>query len=166
MDTDKKIITYSGLNKLRQSHKQKSIVLTMGTYDVLHLGHLIHFNFCKKQGDILVVGLGNDLTVSKVKGSNRPINNELSRARLIAGLKVVDYVVISEENDPFDLKLLSETLKPDIFVIPAGDSQLKVRKEFMENLGAKVVICKRVPPRSVKGPISSSKIIDALYSDQ
>lgn len=160
----KKIVSYKQLDKLRKqaSAKSKTIVFTMGSYDVLHLGHLTHFDCCKQQGDILVVGIGSDKTIRSLKGPSRPINNQRTRAKLLTYLSNVDYVVISEEDGPLDIIDLSALLKPDVFVLPENDSQLKQRKTLLESQGSKVVICERTPPPEVESGISTTKIIEQL----
>lgn len=164
MRTDKKIVTYQDLPKLRRKYSRsgKTIVLTMGSFDVLHLGHAVHLNYCKQQGDILVVGLGSDKVISIHKGPSRPIHNQTVRARLVACLEMVDHVVVSEEETPNDAIELSKLLRPNIFVIPKNDSQLNDRKKQFLAIGAKVVVCRRTPPLRIKGGISSSKIIKRL----
>lgn len=160
MKTDRKIISYSQLEKIRTKYNKpcKIIVFTSGCYDILHLGHLLHFNFCKSKGDILVVSIGNDKTVRDLKGPTRPINSEEFRARMIAALEIVDYVVISEESGIMDHTNLVHRLCPDIYVVPATDSKLSEKKALIESVGGELMACKRLPPAHLKGGISTSQI--------
>jgi len=164
MKTDKKIIKYKDLNRLRQRAKKegKTISFTSGCYDILHLGHVIHFNYCKSLADILVVTIGNDKTIRELKGNGRPINNERFRSRLLAALEIVNYVVISEEFGKMDHKESMKLLKPDIFVVNATDSAISEKRELAESIGIKFVACKRLPPDNVKGGISTTDIESKL----
>lgn len=164
MKTDQKIIKYKDLGKLHQKATQgkKTIVFTSGCYDILHLGHVIHFNFCKQQGDILVVTVGNDKTIKELKGPTRPINDEKFRARLLASLELVDYVVISEEFGKMDHIKSMELLRPDKYVLNATDSAVKEKKALTDKFGVELVLCKRLPPGHKKGGISSTQLGEKL----
>ncbi len=166
MKTDKKIIKYKDLAKLRAkaSKEGKTIVFTSGCYDILHLGHVIHFNFCKQQADILVVTVGNDKTIRDLKGPTRPINDENFRSRLLAALELVDYVVISEEFGKMDHVKSTELLRPDKYVLNATDSAIAEKRVICEKNGVELVLCKRLPPGHKKGGISSSGIEKQLKS--
>jgi len=114
-----------------KARKQK-IVFTNGCFDILHLGHVKYLEVAKSFGDILVVGLNADSSVTKLKGPTRPVNPEYDRAYLLAALEVVDYVVIFSEETPHDLiKMIS----PDILV-KGGDYEGKavVGTEFAGEL--------------------------------
>ena len=164
MNTDKKIIKYKQLKKLREaaSKSGKKIVLTTGCYDILHLGHVIHFNYCKGKGDILVVSVGNDKTVRDLKGSQRPVFYQDFRARMIASLEIVDYVIISEESGKMDHNRLMELLKPDYYVVPSTDSMLAEKRELIEKNSGQLVLCKRLPPGNIKGGVSTTQIEEKL----
>ena len=92
--------------------KNKKIVFTNGCFDILHIGHVKYLRESKKYGDILIVGLNSDSSVKKLKGENRPINNEKDRAELLDELKCVDYVVIFEESSPIELL---DIIKPNTY---------------------------------------------------
>lgn len=160
MKTDKKIIGYDELTGLRNRYKRlgKVTVFTTGCYDILHLGHVIHFNYCKKQGDILIVSVGNDRNVKELKGPTRPINNEIFRARMIAALQIVDHVVISNEMGIMDHDEIVRLLKPNVYVVPSTDKYLKKKTELVENNGGRMNLCKRLPPNHLKGGISTTEI--------
>lgn len=164
MKTDKKIIPYTSLAGLRRKTRNagKRIVLTTGCFDILHLGHVIHFNYCASKGDILVVSVGNDRTVRELKGPNRPVNDEAFRARMVAALECVDYVVVSEESGKMDHTRLVELLRPDCYVVPSTDYMLDEKRELVEQNGGVFITCRRLPPGHLKGGISSTKIKEKL----
>jgi cytidyltransferase-like protein len=166
MKTDKKIIKYKDLSKIRKkaSRDGKTIIFTSGCYDLLHLGHIIHFNFCKSKGDILVVTVGNDETIHLLKGSTKPINDQDFRVRLLAALELVDYVVISEESGKMDHIKSTELLRPDKYVLNATDSAVEAKRAICEKNGVELVLCRRLPPGHKKGGISSSGIEKQLRS--
>ncbi|MFA6471788.1 MAG: adenylyltransferase/cytidyltransferase family protein [Candidatus Latescibacterota bacterium] len=160
MKTDNKIVSYGNLQALREKTRKmgRTIVFTTGCYDILHLGHVLHFNYCKMKGDILLISVGNDSTVSDLKGPSRPINNERFRARMVAALECVDFVVISEESGIMDHIRLMELLKPDFYVVPAGDSFLDEKRKLATKNGCTLVTCRRLPPGNLKGGISTTGI--------
>ena len=83
--------------------RNKKIVFTNGCFDLLHAGHVQYLEAAKSFGDILILGLNSDRSVKAIKGSGRPINNETDRAYIVAALEVVDYVVIFDEDTPYNL---------------------------------------------------------------
>ncbi len=115
MNINSKIIPF---NKIAESIKSvrlnnKRIVFTNGCFDILHRGHIAYLNQAYEQGDILVIGLNSDSSVKRLKGEERPINKQEDRAFLLAALAFVDYVVIFEEDTPYNL--IKEVM-PDILV--------------------------------------------------
>jgi len=90
----------------------KNIVFTNGCFDLLHAGHVKYLEIAKNYGDVLILGLNSDRSVSSLKGPNRPINSEMDRAYILAALEVVDYVVIFDEDTPYNLikKIKPKTL--------------------------------------------------------
>jgi rfaE bifunctional protein nucleotidyltransferase chain/domain len=91
----------------------KKIVFTNGCFDILHAGHVSYLNEAKDQGDILVVGLNSDASVKRLKGSERPINNESNRKFVLENLKSIDLVVIFEEDTPLNL---IKSILPNVLV--------------------------------------------------
>ncbi len=90
----------------------KKIVFTNGCFDILHRGHVRYLEQAKKLGDILVVGLNSDRSVSGIK-PGRPINSEGDRAAVLAALCAVDYVAVFDEKTPY---ALIRALRPDVLV--------------------------------------------------
>jgi D-beta-D-heptose 7-phosphate kinase/D-beta-D-heptose 1-phosphate adenosyltransferase len=93
------------------------IVFTNGCFDILHPGHVYLLSACKQEGDRLVVGLNADVSVKRLKGKTRPINNEQSRAIVLSALGDVDAVILFEEDTPLHL---ITALQPDV-LIKGGD---------------------------------------------
>ncbi len=99
----------------------KKIVFTNGCFDILHYGHIHFLSMAKEEGDILIVGLNSDKSVTKLKGESRPINNEKSRSFLMASLDFVDRVCLFGEDTP---KTLIDEIVPDILV-KGGDYKVE-----------------------------------------
>lgn len=117
------IKTFEEIEELASKfHKQgKKIVFTNGCFDILHVGHVKYLEEAKSYGDILILGLNADSSVKKLKGETRPINNQDDRAYILASLESVDYVVIFEEETPYELIKL---IKPHTLV-KGGDYEGK-----------------------------------------
>ena len=132
----------------------RKVVFTNGCFDVLHCGHVTYLAQARDLGDCLVVGLNSDASVKRLKGENRPINNENDRAYVLAALSSIDYIILFEEDTP---KNLIEQVKPDILV-KGGDYQIDniVGADFVLKNGGQVLT---IP--FVDG-YSSTKIIQAL----
>lgn len=93
--------------------KGKTVVFTNGCFDILHKGHVTYLREAKKLGDVLILGLNTDCSVKRLKGENRPINNEDDRAEVLCALESVDYVVKFSEDTPLEL---IKQINPDILV--------------------------------------------------
>lgn len=132
--------------------KGKRIIFTNGCFDILHKGHITYMKEAKKLGDILIVGMNSNNSARRLKGKDRPINDQESRAAVLASLEFVDYVVIFDEDTPFNL---IKSIEPDILV-KGGDYKIEeiVGREFTKEV-------KIIP--FVKG-YSTSKIIKELKS--
>lgn len=116
----------------------KSIAFTNGVFDILHPGHIYSLSQAAKEADLLVVALNTDASVKRLKGNNRPLNNQESRALLMASLVMVDAVVLFDEDTPLET---IRAILPDVLV-KGGDytiEQIVGAKEVSEN-GGRVVI--------------------------
>ncbi len=91
----------------------KKVVFTNGVFDLLHIGHITYMAKASELGDKLIIGLNSDSSVKRIKGNDRPVNDQDSRAALLAALFFVDAIVLFDEDTP--LNLIS-TLLPDILV--------------------------------------------------
>jgi len=134
--------------------KRKLIVFTNGVFDILHYGHIDYLAKARKLADVLIVGLNTDKSVKIFKSKGRPLQNEMDRARILAALRFVDYVIMFSEETP--AKLI-EIVRPDILV-KGADYKISeiVGAKFVKSYGGKV---KRIP--LVKGR-SSTAIIKKL----
>ncbi len=110
----------------------KKVVFTNGCFDILHVGHVKYLQIAKSFGDVLIVGLNSDASVSRLKGPTRPVNIAEDRAYLIAALEAVDFVVPFEDDTPYEL---IKMIKPDTLV-KGGDYEGKsvVGTEFAGEL--------------------------------
>ncbi|MBU4261557.1 MAG: D-glycero-beta-D-manno-heptose 1-phosphate adenylyltransferase [Proteobacteria bacterium] len=91
----------------------RKMVFTNGCFDILHEGHVTYLEAARREGDYLVVGLNSDESIRAIKGPDRPVNSETSRARLLAALGCVDHVVLFGEETPHRL---ITTLMPDVLI--------------------------------------------------
>ncbi|MEO5594533.1 MAG: D-glycero-beta-D-manno-heptose 1-phosphate adenylyltransferase [Chitinophagaceae bacterium] len=122
----------------RWKFMKKQIAFTNGCFDILHEGHIFSLSQAAKEGDFLIVGVNADASTKRLKGPSRPINNEHSRALLIASLVMVDAVVIFEEDTPLEI---IKAIMPDA-IVKGGDytiEQIVGAKEVIAN-GGRVVI--------------------------
>jgi len=135
----------------------KKVVFTNGVFDILHLGHLTLLSQAATFSDILVVGINSDASVKKLKGNNRPINNEHTRALLVAALVMVDVVVIFDEETPLEL---IRKIKPSVLV-KGGDYTIStiVGAEDVINNGGEVKIIPIEKGYSTTGIIETVKNI-------
>lgn len=117
------IKTFEEIEKLvsKLHNLGKKIVFTNGCFDILHVGHVKYLEEARSYGDVLILGLNADRSVKKLKGDSRPINNQDDRAYILASLESVDYVVIFEEETPYELIKL---IKPHVLV-KGGDYEGK-----------------------------------------
>lgn len=139
----KKIITLDQVQDLIKQLKQeaKTIVLAGGCFDILHLGHLKFLEAGKSQGDILIVALESDENVRRLKGKNRPINNEKIRAVNLIETGFVDFVIILPTlKTDTDYLSFVKTVSPDIIAITAGDPQFENKQKQAKIVGGKVKV--------------------------
>ncbi|MGB9716131.1 MAG: D-glycero-beta-D-manno-heptose 1-phosphate adenylyltransferase [Thermodesulfovibrionales bacterium] len=127
----------------------KKIVFTNGCFDILHVGHIRYLKEAKTLGDLLIVGLNSDLSISKIK-PNRPFNPQNHRAEILSSLEMVDYVVIFDEETPYELIKL---VQPDVLV-KGGDWK-------KEDIVGSDIAKETYSLPYVKG-ISTSKIIEKI----
>ncbi len=148
------------LNDLQHQLKRwrlhnKKIVFTNGVFDILHEGHIASLSDAASYGHILIVGVNTDASVKRLKGENRPINNENSRALLLATLVMTDAIILFDEDTP--LHLITNLL-PD-FLVKGGDysiDQIVGAKEVIAN-GGEVIIAPILDGFSTTGIIEKMK---------
>jgi len=132
----------------------KTIVFSNGCFDILHAGHIASLTEAAKHGDILIIGVNADDSVKKIKGNNRPVNNEDSRSLLLASLSIVDAVIIFAEETPLEI---IKKIQPDVLV-KGGDysiDQVAGAKEIIA-YGGRVII------NPLKHGFSTTKIIQKI----
>jgi D-beta-D-heptose 7-phosphate kinase/D-beta-D-heptose 1-phosphate adenosyltransferase len=120
----------------------KTVVFTNGTFDLLHIGHAVYLHQARCLGDVLVVGLNSDASVRRYKGPRRPVVPQDARARMLAALECVDYVVVFDEDEPRDL---IGALEPDVLVKGADWSHYVSGRDIVEARGGRVVLLDLVP---------------------
>lgn len=103
------------ISKLKTGNK--TIAFTNGCFDILHYGHIQLLSECSSFADILIVGINSDASVKRIKGPERPINNEEARIMTLASLQMVDYVILFDEDTPIEL---IKIIHPDI-LLKGGD---------------------------------------------
>lgn len=153
-----KIINLSQAKNLKTN--SKTVVLAGGCFDILHQGHLKYLQTAKKQGDILMVALESDKSVNRLKGKNRPVNNEKTRANNLLKTNFVDYVIILPDLKTVDdyLKMV-QTISPDIIAVTAGDPQIENKQKQAEIIGAKVIeVIDRIPGHSTTDIVKQKNI--------
>jgi len=131
--------------------KNKKIIFTNGCFDLLHLGHLDYLVKASDLGDVLIVGLNSDDSVKRLKGKNRPLLDENTRAYLLAGFSFVTKVVVFNEDTPYNL---IKQVKPDILV--KGKDYKKeeiVGYNIVEKNGGEVITLDLVDGYSTSGII-------------
>ena len=132
----------------------KTIVFTNGIFDIIHQGHIFSLSQAAKESEFLIVGLNSDASTKRLKGNSRPLNDEASRAIVLASLIMVDAVVIFEEDTPLEL---ITSIMPDVLV-KGGDytvDQIAGAKEVIANGG-------RVFINEIKQGFSTTSIIEKM----
>jgi len=135
----------------------RRIVFTNGVFDILHPGHVRYLAEAKAHGDVLIVGVNSDASVRRLeKGPDRPLNPELERAEVLAALKVVEAVVVFDEDTPHEIV---SALQPDILAKGADwAADAIVGRDVVEARGGSVV---RI---GVSAGYSTSAIVERLRS--
>ncbi len=145
--------TVSDLRSLRNKLSEQKIILGTGCFDLLHVGHLYFLKEARKQGDVLVVGINSDRSVSAIKGPDRPIIKQDQRAEILAAFRYVDYVFIYDSVVADDCIL---TLKPDVYAI--GEESVNGYPSELaaaNSVKARVHVIKRIPSLSTTSVVSN-----------
>jgi len=153
-----KLVSSVELNKIRKNLTNKKIGLCHGAFDVLHNGHLEHFEEAKKNIDVLVVSITADKFI--IKGPNQPYNNEINRAKFLLHIKDIDYVYI--DHNLTAEKILNK-LKPDFYFKGKDYKQ----KDITNNLNKELKILKNNKGKMLITEtklLSSTKIINNIHS--
>jgi D-beta-D-heptose 7-phosphate kinase/D-beta-D-heptose 1-phosphate adenosyltransferase len=141
------------INKIKLA--QNSIVFTNGCFDILHIGHLKILNESKKLGNVLILGLNSDSSIQQLKGSNRPIINEIDRSEILSNFRCVDHIIIYDDSSVYNL---IDFIKPAILV-KGGDYTIEqvVGNDIINSYGGQVIIIPFVHNNS------TTSIIDKIY---
>jgi rfaE bifunctional protein nucleotidyltransferase chain/domain len=114
------------------------VVFTNGCFDILHRGHIEYLSQARDKGEILVIGLNSDASVKRIKGEGRPVQDETSRALVLASLRIVDAVVLFDEDTPYEL---IKIVKPDVLVKGADYTEdTIVGADIVKASGGEVVV--------------------------
>jgi rfaE bifunctional protein nucleotidyltransferase chain/domain len=121
------------------NNMNNKIVFTNGCFDILHVGHIMLLKECKSLGKV-IVGLNSDLSVQKLKGLSRPINNQTDRKLILESIKYVDKVIIFDEETPENL---IKSIKPNILV-KGDDWKTVIGGDYVKSYGGKVILIPHV----------------------
>ncbi|MEX2381565.1 MAG: adenylyltransferase/cytidyltransferase family protein [Opitutales bacterium] len=154
-NTSDKLLSPRAAKALRDQWKSDGncVVMTNGTFDLLHAGHVGYLEWSRQQGDRLIVGLNTDASIRRIKGEKRPLVEEAHRAVLLAALECVDAVVLFDEDEPKDL---IASLLPDILVKASDWSHYVSGREAVEAGGGEV----RLAP--MLDGVSTSALLDKI----
>jgi rfaE bifunctional protein nucleotidyltransferase chain/domain len=132
--------------------KEKKIVFSNGCFDILHRGHIEYLAKASGLGDCMIIGLNTDASVRRLKGEGRPLQDEVSRAKVMASLRFVNYVVLFDEDTPYDL---IKFIEPDILVKGSDykEDQI-VGADLVKKNGGKVMTIDLVEGYSTTGIIN------------
>jgi len=164
---ESKIISIDNLLKeLEPLRQTKKIGLISGCFDILHAGHLDLFQFAKDNVDILIVGIDADAALKKTKGETRPINDQKFRARMLAAIEYIDYVLLlsnthefgTEEAKDYYANLVATVKPTHLITAQSTDSYWERKKNQIEALGGHLLVY------TVKNPISTSTIYEKILS--
>ena len=156
---NRKIKSLTELAPMIRQHqeRQEKVVTINGCFDMLQLGHIYILYEAKKQGEFLAVGLNSDASVKRLKGDDRPINNQATRSEIMAALEMVDYVFVFEEDDP--RKFLS-LLKPDVHVNDASYGLDCIEAEVLKTYGGRLYLVEKFNVPSTTHTIEKIKQTD------
>src|SRR5580704_4493659 len=151
--SERKILSHEELRSAlaRDRRAEKTIVFTNGCFDLIHAGHLQLLNFARGQGDKLVVGLNSDRSVRILKGDDRPIHPASERARMLAAMEPVDYVVIFDDTRA---EKIVRVVRPDV-LIKGEDYRGEIvdGQKFVESYGGSVALAPLLQGKSTSGTI-------------
>jgi len=158
--TPEKIRSFHEIKQIRTSlrNQGKFLVFTNGCFDLMHVGHVRYLEAAAGLGDFLLVAVNSDSSARSLKGPSRPLNPEIWRAEVVAGLEFVDAVIIFAEETPLEL---IKALEPDVLV-KGSDWELEeiVGRREVESTGGRVV---RIP--LVEG-VSTSSLIERIQAER
>lgn len=154
-----KLKTLAQLRPIVESHRREGrrVVWTNGCFDILHPGHIAYLSRARQEGDVLVVGLNSDASVSTLKGPERPVVNEHDRATVMSALACVDYLIIFSERTPL---ALLKALTPEVYAKGGDytiDTIVQEERHVVESYGGSIAIIPGVKGRSTTNLIARIK---------
>ena len=147
-----KILSLEEVLHFRKNNASKKIVFTNGCFDILHIGHKRYLQQAATLGDVLVVGVNSDASVKRLKGPDRPVNNEQDRAEMLSALGFIDYVTIFDEDTPYEL---IKQIQPDVLV-KGGDYKPEevVGRDIVEARGGRLELIEFLEGKSTTNIIN------------
>lgn len=159
-----------GVDKIINDFMGNSKIFCMGCFDLLHPGHIAFLNECKKYGGKLIVGIGSDKNIKKLKGKDRPLIKEKLRKYMLENISCVDKVIINKDKlikNEIDYKKNILKEKPFLFIIPSDNKNLDVNINFCKQ---NKIQYKIIPSKHQMVPITTtmlkSKINQKIYKDK
>ena len=156
MNLRSKLLTETSLGDWRDAHRRagRRLVVTNGCFDLLHLGHVTYLESARSLGDVLLIGVNSDDAVRTLKGPQRPVNEEIDRALVLAALESVDGVFIFRSATATDFL---KSAAPDIYV-KGGDYTLETlnqdERRAVEGGGGRIVLIPFVPGKSTTATLA------------
>ncbi len=157
MDTRRKILSFEGLERRLEEHRRRGerIVLANGCFDLLHVGHVRYLEGARREGDVLVVGVNSDASARRLKGAGRPLLPAEARARLVAAMRAVDYVVLFDEPN---VERLLVALRPAVHAKGTDYTANTVpERATAERLGIRVAIVGDPKRHSTSGLLARAR---------
>jgi D-beta-D-heptose 7-phosphate kinase/D-beta-D-heptose 1-phosphate adenosyltransferase len=149
-----KSISDLGLLAERLRGEGKTIVMTNGCFDLLHVGHIRFLSASKEMGDVLIVAIDDDDSVRMVKGRDRPVISAEQRVGIISALDCVDYVTLFLTNE---LEGLIEAIRPDVLTKGSNyTTETVLGRELVERFGGRIALIQ------ITEPVSSTQIINQI----
>jgi D-glycero-beta-D-manno-heptose 1-phosphate adenylyltransferase len=149
------------LDELAQTLRGRNIVLANGCFDILHVGHVRYLEGARQLGDVLVVALNSDRSVTALKGPGRPILNESERVALVSALRCVDHVIVFDEPD---VNHVLDVLRPSVHAKGTDYTEQTVpERDKVLAYGGKVKITGDAKDHSTRDVIRK---IEGIYGKQ
>lgn len=161
--SQKKILNYQVLAKRLNAYRVlgKKIVCTIGSWDMLHIGHLRYLDKAKEQGDILIVGVDSDRAIKIYKNNSfKPIIPENERMEMLSYQEFVDYITLVDDvdkNGSWKMRLI-QAIKPDVFIAVEGESYSKEQRKNIIKFSKKLCVL----PRQAK-KTSTTNIVEKVF---
>lgn len=156
MNFKDKLVPWEDLARWREEFRRagRRLVVTNGCFDILHVGHVTYLEAARNEGDALLIGVTGDAGVRSLKGEGRPVNEEMDRALVLAGLESVTGVCVFP--DETAMRFL-ERARPDIYV-KGGDYTIDTinqqERRYVESIGGRLKILANVPGKSTTATLA------------